>query len=312
MTPVSPSSEAAWLLVTAGILLGATFPVARLAADAGIPPGSWVFAVTAGAGLILVGWSLVKRVPMPISGRHLVYYVVTALISFVAPSLLTFAAIPRIGAGLTSVIICLSPIATLVLSWGIGARRLDPIGLAGIGLGFLGALLVISPQSEAEHAARAEPAWLGIALLIPLALAAGNVYRSRRWPAGADALALAAASNVAAALLLLPMVFVLGEGRAGLADLARVPGLVIVQILVTAWMLALFFRLQRVGGPVYLSQIGYVAAAVALASGTLVLGESYPLATWLGALVVVAGVILVGLSEARQRAAQFSGCNRPR
>jgi drug/metabolite transporter (DMT)-like permease len=63
-------------------------------------------------------------------------------------------------------------------------------------------------------------------------------------------------------------------------------------------MLALFFRLQQVGGPVYLSQIGYVAAAVGLVSGTLVLGERYPAATWLGALVVVAGVALVTWSQA--------------
>ena len=39
--------------------------------------------------------------------------------------------------------------------------------------------------------------------------------------------------------------------------------------------LPFFFRLQAVGGPVYLSQIGYVAAAVGLFSGTLFLGESY-------------------------------------
>ena len=46
-----------------------------------------------------------------------------------------------------------------------------------------------------------------------------------------------------------------------------------------------------VGGPVYLSQIGYVAAAVGLFSGTLFLGERYGLLTWLGAaVIIVAGV----------------------
>lgn len=54
-------------------------------------------------------------------------------------------------------------------------------------------------------------------------------------------------------------------------------------------MFAVFFRLQSVGGPVYLSQIGYVAAAVGLATGAFVLGEHYGLLTWLGAVVVTAG-----------------------
>ena len=62
------------------------------------------------------------------------------------------------------------------------------------------------------------------------------------------------------------------------------------QIAVSATMFALFFRLQVVGGPVYLSQIGYVAAATSLVIGTFFLRESYALVTWAGGLVIVAGV----------------------
>ncbi len=61
----------------------------------------------------------------------------------------------------------------------------------------------------------------------------------------------------------------------------------------------MFFRLQHVGGPVYLSQIGYVVAAVGLVTGTIWLGESYAPATWAGAGVVVIGVALVTLAQAR-------------
>ena len=57
-------------------------------------------------------------------------------------------------------------------------------------------------------------------------------------------------------------------------------------------MFAFFFRLQAVGGPVYLSQIGYVAAAVGLFSGTVLLGEHYQLLTWAGAIIITAGVFI--------------------
>lgn len=86
--------------------------------------------------------------------------------------------------------------------------------------------------------------------------------------------------------------------------LLDVPALTSAQMLASAGMFALFFRLQQVGGPVFLSQIGYVGAAVGLVSGTVLLGERYPAATWLGALVVVAGIALVTAShDVEKRAA---------
>ncbi|MCZ8323062.1 MAG: hypothetical protein O9296_16000 [Novosphingobium sp.] len=53
------------------------------------------------------------------------------------------------------------------------------------------------------------------------------------------------------------------------------------------------------GALCYLSQIGYVVAAVGLITGTFWLGESYAPATWAGAVVVAAGVALVTFAQAR-------------
>jgi drug/metabolite transporter (DMT)-like permease len=53
-----------------------------------------------------------------------------------------------------------------------------------------------------------------------------------------------------------------------------------------------FFRLQAVGGPTYLSQIGYVAAAVGVGVGVAFLGERYPPMVWAGVAVVAAGIAL--------------------
>ncbi|MBL9104427.1 MAG: hypothetical protein JNL82_26010, partial [Myxococcales bacterium] len=72
----------------------------------------------------------------------------------------------------------------------------------------------------------------------------------------------------------------------------------------SAAMFVFFFRLQVVGGPVYLSQIGYVAAAVGLFAGTAFLGERYGPLTWAGALVIVAGVVLTTLAQKRRREGQ--------
>jgi drug/metabolite transporter (DMT)-like permease len=60
----------------------------------------------------------------------------------------------------------------------------------------------------------------------------------------------------------------------------------------------LFFRLQAVGGPVLLSQIGTVAAAVGVAVGAGLLGERYPPGVWTGVLLIALGI---GLTVRAQR-----------
>jgi drug/metabolite transporter (DMT)-like permease len=64
-------------------------------------------------------------------------------------------------------------------------------------------------------------------------------------------------------------------------------------------MFLMFFRLQQLGGPTYLSQIGYVAAVVGVATGVLFLGESYPVLVWAGAAIIAAGIALTTIAQLR-------------
>lgn len=288
--------EAALLLVGCGLCLGSTLPLQKLAAAAGVPPASWVFASTLGASLLLTIGAVLKGVPP--SPLHKLYYVIAALVSFVLPNLIVFVVIPRIGAGLTAVMFALSPILTLTVASLVARRLPAPLGVFGILVGLAGVLVIIAFRGDAGGA-DASIGWVLLGLMIPVCLASGNVYRSHNWPAGADSLSLASAINIVATGLLLAAVFGSGEGMRGLASVATVPWLIAAQVVATGANLAMFFRLQQVGGPVYLSQIGYVVAAVGLVTGTFLLGESYAPATWAGAGVVVIGVALVTLAQSR-------------
>ncbi len=290
--------EAALLLIGCGICLGATLPLQKLAAVAGVRPASWVFASTLGASILLtIGAVAMGRAP---SARHRIYYLVAALISFVVPNLIIFVVIPKVGAGLAGMMFALSPILTLTIA-SLVARRVPPLlGVVGIVVGLAGVLVIIAFRGDGAGS-DASLGWVLLALCIPVCLASGNVYRSHNWPAGADSLSLASAINIVAAGLLFAAVFASGEGIDGLAGVLGVPGLITAQIVATGANLAMFFRLQQVGGPVYLSQIGYAAAAVGLVAGTFILEERYPPATWAGAVVVVIGVALVTWSQARGR-----------
>lgn len=282
-------NSALGLLIVTGALLGLTLPFGKIATGAGIPPILWPFVISCGAGGVLFLVLLIRRRPITLTPHRLRYFVIAALISYAIPNLLLFSAIPHLGAGYAGIMYTLSPIVTLILSILLGVRRPNTLGIAGIVVGFIGAVMVATTRGVADRPA--DMFWVVIGLLMPVCLALGNVYRTYDWPKDTGPIELAAGSHLATAAMLLAAVLGLGQ-MGSFATLADMPWLVLLQAASAAAMFAFYFRLQAVGGPVYLSQIGYVAAAIGLAAGVLFLGEHYRLLTWLGAAIIVVGVIM--------------------
>ena len=286
------------LLLVTGALLGLTLPFSKIATGAGVPPILWAFVISFGAGGVLLIVLLLRKHRFLLTGRKLRYFVIAAAISYAIPNLLMFSAIPHLGAGYTGIMFTLSPVITLVLSILLGVRRPNLLGVAGIVIGFAGALIVALTRGEAGQPAALF--WVVVGLLIPVSLAAGNIYRTFDWPENSGPIELAVGSHLAAAaMLLVGLLFLEGIGTFG--HLSSMPQLVLAQIASASAMFVFFFRLQAVGGPVYLSQIGYVGAAVGLISGTLVLGERYQLLTWIGAAIITVGIVMTTKAQ-RQKA----------
>jgi drug/metabolite transporter (DMT)-like permease len=284
------------LLLLTGIFLGINLPLAKIATAAKVPPLLWAFVISAGAGCVLLASRLSRGQRVPIDTLHLRYFATTAAISYAIPNILMFTVVPHLGAGYTSIMYTLSPPITLVLAILLKVRRPNLLGMAGIGIGLIGAVMVAATRGEAGRPA--ELVWLMLAFLIPVSLACGNIYRTMDWPEGADPTALATGSHLsAAAMLLVALIFF--HGPASFGTLSAVPFETLAQIAAASAMFVFFFRLQAVGGPVYLSQIGYVAAGIGLLAGTLFLGEIYRLLTWAGAGVIVIGVMMTTKAQSQ-------------
>jgi drug/metabolite transporter (DMT)-like permease len=213
------------------------------------------------------------------------------------PNLLTFSAIPRIGSGLAAIMFALSPVTTAALSILFKVRPPSLLGLAGIALGLIGALVIIVFRGSTFSVEATW--WLGLALLIPVFLAIGNIYRTLAWPEGASPRRLAAITNLAAVLPLL-VIAVFESGPLKLSPLLASPRLVALQVAVSSAMFLMFFRLQQIGGPTYLSQIGYVAAAVGVVIGVTWLGETYPAGVWAGTAIIAGGIALATFAQFRE------------
>ncbi|ANN56771.1 transporter [Mesorhizobium loti NZP2037] len=284
------------LLVVTGGLLGLTLPFGKLATAAGVPAMVWAFVISLGAGGVLLCALLLRGQRIRLTAHKLRYFFVTAAVSYALPNLLMFSAIPHLGAGYTGIMFTLSPVVTLVFSILLRVRRPNMLGISGIAVGFVGAVMVAATRGEAGQPA--DMFWVVVGLLIPVSLAAGNIYRTVDWPEGTGPIELAVGSHLAAATLLLAGILAL-FGIKAFAPLGGVPLVVIAQVASASAMFAFFFRLQAVGGPVYLSQIGYVAAAVGLFAGTIFLGEHYQLLTWAGAAIITAGVFITTKAQSQ-------------
>lgn len=284
------------LLLLTGLALGINFPLGKLATGFGIDPLLWAAFICAGAGLImtLLQWLTGSR-------RHagaplLRYSLISGFVSYVVPNGLTFFLIPKIGSGLAAIMFALSPVFTALLSLLLRVRPPSALGLAGIALGLVGALVIVFGKGGVT--ASTGQGWVMLALLVPLFLGLGNVYRTLAWPAGAEGRTLAATTNLAAVLPLLALA-VARNGALPIDTLVAHPLLALSQLCASTLMFLTFFKLQQVGGPTYLSQIGYVAAAVGLFFGVGFLGESYAGVVWVGAAVIAAGVALSTLGQRR-------------
>ncbi len=282
------------LLLTSGTLLGLRLPIGKLAHDAGVSALVWAGIISLGVVVMLLPTQMTKRgLRMP-DASVACYTMISSLISFVIPNLLLFTVIPRVGAGYTGLMFALSPVFTLLFASMFGMKTPGRLGTAGIAVGVVGAVVV--SLTRGSNPQGPELGWLLAAASMPVALAMGNVYRSRWWPEGAHPNALAFWGHLFAAAVFLLIIAVSGQ-EFPVGGLASAKTLVLIQMVLSGLNFPLFYRLQRDGGPVLLSQIGYVAAAVSLIVATVFLGERYALSTWLGAGIIGVGIIATVMAQ---------------
>lgn len=283
------------LLLITGTLIGLNFPLGKIAGEAGVSPLLWALLISLGATLVLFPLLIVTRSLVLPSPRVLRYTVISGLVSFITPNLLLFTVIPYTGAGYAGLMFALSPVFTLLLASLFELKTPGQVGRIGIAVGLAGAAVVSLTRGANPDGPGAE--WLAAALAIPVALAVGNVYRTLDWPEGTSPNVLAFWGHAFASGVFLS-ILLLTRGFLPFDEIAPAAGAAMLQVLVAGMTFPAFFRLQQQGGPILLSQIGYVAAAVGLIGATVLLGERYGLTTWLGAGVIAVGI---GISVVAQR-----------
>lgn len=276
----------ALILLIVAALWGASFLFIRIAAPV-LGPVVLIDVRMALAGLALVLFGVGMRRRPSLHGRSREWLIVGAL--WALPfTLIAFAEV-RLTASLAAILNATTPLfSALVGALWLG-DRLDSRRTIGLGLGFLGVLIVVgwSPLELSPPVLVAA----GASLLAAGVYALAGVYGARNFR-GVPSLDLATGQQLAGALVLLPLL-PLSAGRGEPAGGAVVLAVLALALVCTAAAFVLFFRLVAELGPTTALTITFLVPAFGMLWGSLFLGERVSWSLAGGLAVVLVGVALV-------------------
>lgn len=288
------------MLLALGALWGANPTFSKSLGRQGLSPFGVVFWQTFIAGLILAAICLVRRTPIPLHGKALAYYVFIGGVGTALSYAILVLVVGHLPAGFAAVLVVLSPLLTYLFAVLVRLETIRVLAALGTVVGFLGAALLVVPQGSLPSPAALPYALL--ALLIPAGYASANVYAEWGRPAGAENVALAAGTMLAAAFAMGVLGLAHGSFHAAWAAPAHTQLLLLAYGATSASAFLLFFAIITRAGAVYLGQVGYLVTLAGIGWGMLIFGERHSHWLWLAVAVIFAGVALVNLGKRRARA----------
>ena len=293
MTPAPPLRPARLSrLLGLALLWGSNFLWIKIALR-GFDPVQVVFVRLTLGALVLASVVVVRRERMPrdlAAWRHLA---VAALLACVLPYLLFAIAEQHVDSSIAGLLNATTPLWTAVTALAVGLEsRGGPLRIAGIAIGFVGALVIFEPWHHGSQVMSLG----GLACLLAAACygisfvyMARNLRRDDLSPLALSAgqLALSAVFSAAA----LP---VLGRHAPHFRVDAALAALTL-GALGTGLAYLLNYRLICESGASGTAVVTYLLPIVAVVLGAVVLGETLTLTEGIGAAVVLAGVALTRL-----------------
>jgi drug/metabolite transporter (DMT)-like permease len=270
---------------------GASFLFMRLGAGE-FGPAALAFLRCAGAALCLLPLLLLRaRGESALLRRHWRSLLVVGVLNSALPFLAYGYAALAITAGLSSIFNATTPLWGALIAWLWLGERLAPSRVLGLAIGFAGVLgLGWDSASFRPGAAGASSGGAVMACLAATLLYGVSANYTRRRLAGVAPLAVAAGSQLAAALALAP--FAAWRWPVGMPSTTAWIAVALLAVVCTGLAYLLYFRLiANVGAPKALA-VTFLIPAFALLWGAMFLAEPVTPALLLGCAVILLGTAL--------------------
>lgn len=305
-TRVAPAGAPIWLgLLVLYLVWGSTYLAISVAVET-IPP----FVMASGrflvAGLILLTWSVARagRAFAPPTRRQWRdSAIVGALLLGGGMGMVAFGE-QTVPSGITALLVGLMPVWVAVFGRIFLGKRLPPLAIVGIVVGFIGVGILIGP-SAFGGAGALDPLGLAAIIISPIAWVAGSLFASHRAVLPERPLVATGIQMLLGGAVL--GVMALGSGEFGILDLGAISMESVVALLyltvigsllaftVYGWML-------RVAPLPLVATYAYVNPVVAVILGALILSEPIDPRTIVAGAVIVFAVALIVTARGRMRA----------
>jgi drug/metabolite transporter (DMT)-like permease len=279
---------------------GSTYLAIRVVVES-LPPflaGAVRFIV---AGAVLLAVLKLRGVPS-LTARQWKHAAVTGALLLVGGNGLVMWAEKTIPSGLTALLIALTPVWFALLDWarpGGMPPRMKTV--AGIVVGFVGVIMLVTARSAGTHGAQNPSDWLSaLAIIVAGAFwASGSLY-SKYNPNPASPWMNSAAQMICggAGLLVLSLLFGEPFTTRWTGVTQRSLAALVYLIVFGSWIgFSAYIYLLKHCKPSAVSTYAYVNPVIAVFLGWLILGETLSAGMLWGAAVVVAGVVIITLPE---------------
>ena len=238
-------------------------------------------------GVALLAWFRLAGVDAGLR-RHWRYYLAVGTVNSAIPfALYAYAAI-HLPASLLSIINATSPMFGILFGALSGTERVTLPKLAGLALGAAGVALIAQPGGLGG----------GAAFYVPVAAALGACagygltgVLVRRWGQGVPSRGVAAGQQIAAALVLAPLL--LAAPLPAPPSALVVGNVLAVALLASAVAFLIYFRLIADVGATRALTVTFLIPPFGVLWGSLFLGEALPAGMLAGGVLIVAGTVLV-------------------
>lgn len=221
---------------------------------------------------------------------------VTGFLLFVLGNGLISAAEQSLSSSVTAILAATMPLWMTVFGRALGTP-VSPREALGVALGLVG-VVVMNTSGEL----RASPAGVVMVLCSPMAWAVGSLA-GQRLPMAPGMMRIGAQMLTGGVQMAL-VAAALGERMAHVPSARALAAALYLLVAGSLIGFSAYSYLLRHTRPVVATSYAYVNPVIALALGTLVAGESFDLASALGAAIILAAIVLVGLGRHRSPPAQ--------
>jgi drug/metabolite transporter (DMT)-like permease len=270
----------------------------------GIEPALIKFATARGLSeiaslaLVLTSIALTLGVVLAARGRLFrptrlifAFMLISGVMEYVAPLLITFHAAQHVDAGVLTLIISTAPIFTVALAAAVGSEGLSRESVLACVSGVAAMALIVVPVDTLPD--RDTLPWLLGAFVVPVLYACGSVYVARAWPAGFDPVQVAFCGSAMASVMLAP--FSLGpllRGHLFALSLGTSGALLALAVSVVLEMILYFYLLQN-AGPVFTSFSSFIMISSGFVAGAVLFGEQPSLWVWASVVLFTLSLALI-------------------